>query len=423
MVSRRTARDLRNENRFEVLHALFELGPSTRQELARHTGLSSATVATLVTEFLSEGVLHIATVERNTGGRPQERLTIDPDRGRIVGVDVAETYVDATVYDLALGALGHGEVALDEHENGQAYVVDGIIRAIESAVEASGTEHERIIGVGVSMPGHVHPDAGVSVFAPNWDWHDVHIEEMLEKSLQISVYVDNPLKAVILSEMWFGVGRVVDSMAVVNLGTGVGAGIAIDGSLIRGATNNAGEWGHTLLQLDGRQCRCGRRGCVEAYLGVHGLETTLAEIDPEHPALRQPRQRDFVEAVADGLTAGDPALMDLARRTSHYLAAALGDLVNLLNVPTVTLTGWTSNALAEWLVPAVRDELPDHVMPGSLPDLTVEASQVPGNAVALGMAAFTLEQFLIRLGLASPARTRPQADPDRGLDQSRHGHV
>ncbi|WP_265579779.1 ROK family transcriptional regulator, partial [Streptomyces spongiae] len=397
---------------------MFELGPSTRQELAKHTGLSPATVATLVTEFLSEGVLRIATVENNTGGRPQERLSIDPDRGRIVGVDVAETYVDATVYDLALGTLGHGEVALDEHENDPAYVVDGVVRAIESAVAAGEAEHEHIIGVGVSMPGHVHPEAGVSVFAPNWDWRDVHIEKMLAHSLLVPVYVDNPLKAVILSEMWFGAGRVVDTMAVVNLGTGVGTGIAIDGSLIRGSTNNAGEWGHTLLQLDGRPCRCGRRGCVEAYLGAPGLRTTLAEIDPGHPTLRQSRQRDFVEAVADGLAAGDPALRDLAQRTSHYLAAALGDLVNMLNVPSVTLTGWASKALAEWLLPAVREELVHHVLPGSLPRLTVEPSQVPGNAVTLGMAAFTLQQFLTRLGLASPAGTRPWSDRGRGIGPS-----
>ena len=402
---RQTSRDLRNESRFEVLHALFELGPSTRQELARHTGLSTATVATLVAEFLSEGVLRIATIERSTVGRPYERLDIDPDDPAAVGVDVAETYVDATVFDVALGPLGHGEVALDEHENSQAYVVDGIVRAIESAVEASKTERDSILGVGVSMPGQVRPDAGVSVFAPNWDWHDVRIEELLEERLGISVYVDNPLKAVALAEMWFGVGRTTDSMVVVNLGTGVGAGIAVEGSLLRGAANNAGEWGHTLLQLDGRQCRCGRLGCVEAYLGVHGLEMSLAEIDPKHPALKQPLQRGFVDAVADGLAAGDPALTELARRTSHYLAAALGDLVNLLNIPTVTLTGWTSAALAEWLIPAVREELPDHVLPGSLPGLTVEVTYVPGNAVALGMAAFTLEQFLGRLGLASPAST------------------
>jgi predicted NBD/HSP70 family sugar kinase len=400
---RQTSRDLRNESRFEVLHALFSLGPSTRQEIAKHTGLSTATVATLVTQFMAEGVLRIATVEQNTVGRPYERLTIDPDRGRILGIDVAETYVDATVFDVTLGPLGHGEVALDEHENGQAYVVDGIVRAIEAAVQASGTERDRIIGAGVSMPGQVRPDAGVSVFAPNWDWHDVRIEELLEQRLGMPVYVDNPLKAVALSEMWFGVGRVTNSMAVVNLGTGVGAGIAIDGSLLRGSANNAGEWGHTLLQLDGRQCRCGRRGCIEAYLGVQGLQTSLAEIDSEHPALQQPLQRGFVDAVAEGLAGDDPALIELAGRTSHYLAAALGDLINLLNIPYVTLTGWTTAALAEWLIPAVREELPAHVLPGSLPGLTVEASRVPGNAVALGMAAFTLEQFLGALGLASPA--------------------
>jgi predicted NBD/HSP70 family sugar kinase len=401
-VPRQTSRDLRNESRFEVLHALFELGPSTRQEIARHTGLSTATVATLVTEFLSEGVLR-ATMERRTVGRPYERLAIDPERGRVVGVDVAETYVAATVFDIALNPVSHGEVTLDEHENSQAYVVDGIVRALDAAIGTG--DRDRILGAGVSMPGQVSPAAGVSVFAPNWDWHDVEIEELLAQNLRIPVNVDNPLKAVTLSEMWFGVGRVTDSMAVVNLGTGVGAGIAIDGALIRGANNNAGEWGHTLLKLDGRRCRCGRRGCVEAYLGVHGIETSLAEIDPGHPALRQPLQRGFVEAVADGLATGDPVLAELAERTSHYLAAALGDLVNLLDIPYITLTGWTSAALAEWLVPAVRAELPDHVLPGSLPNLTVEASRVPGNPVALGMAAFALEHFLGQLGLASPAST------------------
>jgi len=405
MVPRQTSRDLRNESRFEVLHALFELGPSTRQEISRHTGLSTATVATLVTEFLSEGVLRIATLERRTVGRPYERLAIDPDRGRIVGVDVAETYVAATVYDIALTPISHGEVSLDEHENSQSYVVDGIVSAVEAAIADSEGGLDRILGSGFSMPGQVSPDAGVSVFAPNWDWHDVRIEALLEQRLRIPVYVDNPLKAVTLSEMWFGVGRVSESMAVVNLGTGVGAGIAIDGALIRGANNNAGEWGHTLLQLDGRQCRCGRRGCVEAYLGVHGIETSLAEIDPEHPALQQPLQRGFIEAVAKGLAAGDPVLAELAARTSHYLAAALGDLVNVLDIPSITLTGWTTTALAEWIVPAVREELPQHVLPGSLPNLSVESSRVPGNPVALGMAAFALEQFLGQLGLASPAST------------------
>ncbi|MEX3100971.1 ROK family transcriptional regulator [Streptomyces sp. ST1015] len=407
-VARHTARDLRGENRFAVLHALFDLGPSSRQELARHTGLSQATVTTLVGEFLAQGVLVIAARERGGVGRPYERLAIDPDRGRIVGVDVAETYVDATVYDLTLGVLGQGEVALDEHENGQGYVVDGIVAAIGRAVEAGGVARERIVGVGVSMPGHVHPGAGVSVFAPNWAWHDVRIEELLAARLELPVHVDNPLKAVALSEMWFGVGRSVDSMAVVNLGTGVGVGLALGGSLIRGATNNAGEWGHTLLELDGRPCRCGRRGCVEAYVGAAGLEATLAAIAPDHPALRRRGQRDFVVAVAEGLAAGDPAVAELLARTARYLGAALGDLVNLLNVPTVTLTGWMSRALAERLVPAVREELPRHVLPGSLPGLTVQASPVPGNAVALGMAAFTLEGFLERLGLASPARARVQ---------------
>jgi predicted NBD/HSP70 family sugar kinase len=122
--------------------------------------------------------------------------------------------------------------------------------------------------------------------------------------------------------------------------------------------------------------------------------------------LRSENRFEVLHALFD---LGPSSRQELARRTGRYLAAALGDLVNLLNIPKVTLTGWLPKVPAPWLVPAVRDELPHHVLPGSLPGLTVEVSEVPGNAVCLGMAAFTLEQFRARLGLVSQARTRPQS--------------
>ncbi len=400
---RLTSRDLRNESRFEVLHAVFALGPSTRQEIARYTGLSTATVATLVTQFLAEGVLRIAAVVRNAVGRPYERLTIDPDRGRIVGVDVAETYVSATVYDISLGPLGENQLALDVHQNGPMHMFDVIAQVTDEAVAASGADPTRIIGAGVSMPSQVQPDVGVLALALNFVRHEGSIEAHLQRRLGMPVYIDNPLKAIAMSEMWFGIRRKTTSMAVVNLGAGVGVGIAINGWLLRGATNTAGEWGHTLLELDGRQCRCGRMGCVEAYLGVQGIETTLADIDSDHILLRKPQPHAFVDAVADGLAGEDAALIELAHRTSRYLSASLGDLVNLLDISNITLTGPTTKALAEWLVPAVRDQLPDHVLLRSRSGLTVDAARVPGNPVALGMAAFTLEQFLGTVGMAGPA--------------------
>lgn len=400
-MARRTARDIRSESRFEVLHALFALGPSTRMELARESGLSLATVSTLTSELISEGVVRVAETVSTGVGRPHARLSIDPDRGRLVGVDVAETYVEATVFDLALGALATRSVALDEHVHAPGYVVEGIADAVEQALAAAGVGRDAVIGVGVSLPGQVQPEAGVSVFAPHWSWHDVGIHDLLTERLRLPVRVDNPLKAIAIAELWFGVGRVSRSIAVVNLGTGVGAGLAIGGAIVRGPSNNAGEWGHTMLVLDGRGCRCGRQGCVEAYVGAEGMVQTLAEIDPDHPAVAEHMQSDFVAAVAEGLRRDDPALQQLVERTAHYLAAALGDLVNMVNPEHITLTGWTVWQLGRWLVPATQERLEAQALPGSYRVVTLASSQVEGNMVALGMATFALEAFLLERGLPS----------------------
>lgn len=404
-MSRRTARDLRSESRMAVLRAFFTLRTATRQELSQHTGLSVATVSTLVKEFLSAGVVQIEAMVSTGVGRPLELLRLDPGRGYLVGVDVAETYVETTVFDLSLEPRGTVSVPLDEHLNSPQYVVDGIRLAVHGVLALASIEASSVVGVGVSLPGQVQPDLGVSVFAPNWDWHDVRIKDLLTDDLGMHVHVDNPLKAITVAELWFGAGREHRDLAIVNLGTGVGSGFALNGELVRGVSNNAGEWGHTLLVFEGRLCRCGRRGCVEAYVGVGGLMATLAEIQPAHPALRITQQKPFVDAVQSGLVSGDGAMVELVDRTARYLAASLGDLVNMINPEHVVLTGWTVARLGDWLIPLVREKIQPAALASSLAVLTISASALSSSTVALGMSTLTLEHFLAAVGLPSSAGT------------------
>lgn len=397
------SQETRSRNRFAVLRAIFALGTPTRQELAESTGLSTATVATIVAELIATGVVSVAAVERKGIGRPSSRLQVDEDRGRMVGVDVAETYVRATVFDLGLGALAEHRVELDEHENSPEYVVAGIVSAMRGAMTAAEVADEAVVGAGVSFPGQVRPEVGLSVFAPNWDWHDVRVEALLEAELGFPVHLDNPLKAIAAAEVWFGDVPTATGLVTVNLGTGVGAGFALHGAIVRGVSNNAGEWGHTMLVLDGRACRCGRTGCVEAYVGLPGIEQTLREIDPEHPALGLDRQTDFADAVRAGCQSGDPAMRTLMERTAHYLSAALGDIVNMVNPDQIRLTGWTVDRFGEWMIPLALAELDRHCLPNSYDVVTVAPTGLTGNMVALGMATLTLQHFLAGVGVPSRA--------------------
>ena len=241
-IRRQTSHDLRNASRFAVLRGIYALGTPTRQELVGLTGLSFATVSTVVNELLGIGMLVEASREHSNGGRPRARLRVAAQRGVLLGVDVAETHVHVDAFDAALHRLSRFEVELTERSD-PAYVTSEIAGCVQQAIVA----HSRmeILGIGVSMPGQVEPATGVSVFAPNWGWSDVPVQRMLTERMSVAVHVDNPLKAATVAELWFGHGREVYDLVTVNLGTGVGAGIALGGELVRGVTNNAGEWGHT----------------------------------------------------------------------------------------------------------------------------------------------------------------------------------
>ncbi len=404
-MKKRTSKDIRNESRFALLRGLYSLHTATRQELAATTGLSFATIANIVGELVDVGVLVEAGREDSGGGRPVTRLRISPDRGALVGVDIAETYIHVDIYDLALDVIGQAESDLPIDENDPASLARRVSGLIDQAAAAAGIPREGILRVGVSLPGQVDPQRGVSVFAPNWDWHEVRIQSLLSEAIGLPVDVDNPLRAIAIAELWFGAGRLVDNVATVNLGTGVGAGLAVGGDLVRGTSNTAGEWGHTTLIFGGRLCRCGRQGCVEAYLGVPGLQMTMAEVNASHDLLTGDRQREFVSDVAKGLAEGDPDCIELLEVTGRYFAAALGNLINFINPDHVSVLGWTAKVLGPELLRVTQEHLPNEVLPSAGAAVRVELSTVPGNSVTLGMATFALEGFLEQVGLPSRGPT------------------
>ncbi|WP_125776606.1 ROK family transcriptional regulator [Antribacter gilvus] len=399
-VPRRTSRDIRSESRLDVLHAVLSAGETTRNEITRSTGLSPATVATVVGELISEGIVAETKLTAGRVGRPTATLVMNAARGRVVGIDVAETYVRAVMFDAALNQVASAEEPRDEHDLDPASVVESIGRVLDNVLAEGGVTRDAVLGVGVALPGLVQGASGVSVVVPHWTWHKVDLERLRER-VGLPLSIDNPLKVIATAELWLGRGRYFSSMVTINLGTGVGAGIVLEGRILRGATNSAGEWGHSLLVLDGRECRCGRHGCVEAYVGAPGIQQTLREIEPDHPLADLALQRDFILSMAEAADGPepDPAVQETIARTARYLGSALADLVAVINPELVTLTGWTTWALGEHLLAAARERLVEQAPGRSAHDLRLEVSTVRGNSVATGVAIIALERFLSDAGL------------------------
>ncbi|MEU4493962.1 ROK family transcriptional regulator [Streptomyces sp. NPDC023998] len=391
---KRTSRDIRTANRYEVLRRIIARSPTSRPELAAATGLSLATVATLVGELLELGMLTEAGFEESAGGRPRGLVAANASGGTLIGVDIAETYVHAELFDLGLTVLARAQEPVRPGERTPKQVVAQVAAAVGSVVAQAGANGARVLGVGVSMPGQVDRENGVLVHATNWGWHDVPLLDLLAGCIAYPLHLDNPLHACTTAELWFGAARGRCDTVVVNLGTGVGAGLALGGALHRGVSNSAGEWGHTTLVLDGRPCHCGSRGCVETYVGAPGIMRDLRERDAHGPLLHPDDETATIDALARGIAEGDPVAVDVVRETARRLGIAIAALVNLLNPEVIVLSSWVARRLGEPLLAGVREAVARHALRRPASAVEIVLSTIPTDPVCLGAATFALEGAL-----------------------------
>lgn len=377
-----------------LLHHLLRAETTNRQELARSTGLSPATVNTLVNDLLRRGLIIETGMEDSSGGRPTTMFSMNPAYGRCIGIDCSETYLHFELFDMRLRNLATHEIPITPRQIQAEQVVAAMVDGLQTLLTESNMARETIVGVGVSIHGPFDHDTGVSVFAPYWGWHDVPMRELLEAAIDLPLYLDNPLKFNAIAELWLGAGRGVDSFASVLLGTGVGAGIILDGTLYRGASNSAGEWGHTPFVYNGRRCRCGSRGCLEAYIGAPGLIQTLREAAPTASYLDADDDGAIIRQLADGLQRGEPIAVEVCGEYAQMLGAGLATLVNIINPKKVILGSWLAQAIGAPILPAVQDAMARHAVAKSARSTPVVLSGFARSPVSIGGAALALEQFL-----------------------------
>ncbi|MDR2973229.1 MAG: ROK family protein [Propionibacteriaceae bacterium] len=389
-----TTADIRRENSYAVVRAIHADTPASRRGVAKATGLSFATVSTICANLIDQGIVVESSRERPHTGRPTGLMTLDGAYGLVIGVDIAETYLHAQTFNAALEPLTWTHLPLNPSSTAPEDVVDPVRLAIQT--EAARHPGQPLLGVGVSAPGVVDTSGGVSIFAAGWAWHDISLLTMIADGLDADVHLDNPLRLLAVAESWTDPRRLDQTYVVLNLGTGVGAGIVIDGRLFRGQTNSAGEWGHAVLVSDGRPCRCGSTGCVEAYIGAPGIIATLATIDPDSPLLDPDDQTATIAAIAAACGQGDPTATAVIAETARHFGDAVASIINVLNPEVVIMAGWVSAQLGDVILRQARPRIDAHTLavPRSVVDFQVNHADSITNPVSLGAAALALERHL-----------------------------
>ncbi|ADJ49534.1 ROK family transcriptional regulator [Amycolatopsis mediterranei S699] len=313
--------------RAQIFAEVLTFGPISRIEVARRLGLSQSTVTKAVTPLIDSGYLVEAGSRVDGPGRPQRLIRVAAGRYHAIGVQLGPAGVTGVLTDLRANTLTRLYHPLPEgHEPHTVLAAAaGLIGRLRSAAPRG------LLGVGVSLGGHVDPATGRCVHSGILGWDDINVAALLTTATGLPIVVNNDVNAVVIAEQWFGAGRGVRSFAVVAVSAGIGCGLLLNGELHTGATGLAGEFGHLPLNPGGPPCSCGNTGCLEAVAADPAvIAATAAQGGP---------RCDSTEEVAALARSGNAAALAAYTAMGEALGRGLAALCNLLNLGKIILTG------------------------------------------------------------------------------------
>ncbi|KAB1979292.1 ROK family transcriptional regulator [Streptomyces triticiradicis] len=365
-----TQQGMRRRNLSRVMHTVSDEGPLSRAAVASHIGLTRAAVSTLVDELIRTGLLEELGPERpGRVGRPGSALTVSGHGPAGIGAEVGVDHLAVCAVDLR-GAVRARAV---RHGTNRGRPAGPVIQELTALVRQVVAEADREglwpAGLAVAVPGLVARDARTVVRAPNLDWHDTDLGELLPAEWPLTV--DNEANFGGLAELWLGDAAPRDFLHV-SAEIGIGAAVLVDGRLLRGTRGFAGELGHVPVRPEGPECPCGGRGCLEQYAGEEAV-LRAAGLEPGE---------DRVGLLSRRATDGDPDVRRALRDAGTALGIALTGAVNLLDPETVVLGGALAG-LAPWLLPSLEGELARRTAGPACP---VSVSRLGSEGPLLGAA-------------------------------------
>lgn len=310
--------------------------------------------------------------------------------GKRIGIDVGGTNVKIALVDKS-GKIIYSNSVPTYAKMGYEYTVNNIKQAIKDLMKETNTTAKDIDGIGFDFPGQVDYKTGIVKLAPNIPgWVNVPIAQMIEEEFHIPTRIDNDVRCAALGEMKFGAGQGCENFVCITVGTGIGSGLVVNGQLVRGASNAAGEIGHIKLQMkDGLICGCGDTGCLEAYASGPSI---VAMAQDYIKGGKSTKFREMAAAeggeitpymVAKAAEAGDPVAKRIFAIVGEYIGIGLTSVINLLNPEKVIIGGGVAEA-GDLLLDPIRKTIKERAMVVAGSTVEIVPAQLGNSAGVIG---------------------------------------
>ena len=323
-----------------------------------------------------------------------------PDNAKtqcLIGVDLGGTKILAGVFDTAFNCLGQVKISTKAHR-GPDEVINRIARCVKDTVDECDLSMSQVRGVGIGAPGAVDTQEGRVIFAPNLGWENLPLKKSLEKQLEVPVFVENDCKLHTLGVFEAELKAKPKHLLGIFLGTGIGAGIIIDGKPYAGINGTAGEVGHMVIDLNGPECGCGNRGCFEALASRRAIFRTI------QAAVKKGQKTLLTDMLGDDLTdlrsgdlrkairRGDKFVEKVIDQAAEYTGIAVGNLMNIFNPEVIVIGGGVVEQLEHEMLPIIEKVARKNALPGTSKGVQIVATRLGDDAGITGGAVLVMRQ-------------------------------
>ncbi|MEM9267759.1 MAG: ROK family transcriptional regulator [Pseudomonadota bacterium] len=324
---------------FQIVERVRAHGQISRMDLARRLDVSPGSITPAVADLIDEGVLVESVSDSHLGrGRPPVALSIARRFGLVAVMKISDSSHTAVLVDFAGTQIAQARSTRQTAGLVGDDLVEEVRALFAKLIANAGVDISAVRAVGLGVPGFVEAKTGNLLWSPLLSAGPLELQSAVTEALGVPTFVDNDANVLTMAELWFGAGREMADFVVVTIEHGVGMGLVLGHRIFRGARGLGTELGHTKVQLDGALCRCGQRGCLEAYVSDYAL-VREASTALNLPGLESRTSQVMLESLFDNAKAGHLPSRAIFARAGRYLALGLANIVNLFDPGLIILSG------------------------------------------------------------------------------------
>lgn len=380
-----------------ILFHLYSKGQLSNPEICKLTNMSSPSIQKLLKELIGECLVREEGIGISIGGRRPNMYGINPDSRFIIGIRIDQNTSEVAVFNIKNELIDDIRI-LEKPLRNTPEFIDELFLFTLTVLSAINIEIEKVLSIGIAIPGLTEPITGKSYSYFNYS--EKSVKELFEEKFGKPVFIDNDARVMALGEYVFGSACNVDNVLCLNIGAGIGMGMILNGKLYQGRSGFAGEFGHIKMEEDGQLCICGKRGCLETLASGDALvKRALLEIESGKSTkmlalVNGDSNLLTCSSIVEAARMGDQLAIDLFATIGEFLGKGIAILIHLFNPEVIILGGKVSNA-GQFIIDPIQHTLNKHTIFKIKNDTTIVTSKLGEKSAVMGAMALAVENIFM----------------------------